>query len=70
MYLNLEAEIARRKLTAPEIADAAGMKEWAFSGKRNGKTEFTLSECKRIRDALNPELTIEYLFEEDGEKCQ
>lgn len=62
MYPNLEAEMARKKLTNIEISKACDMTEKSFSNKRTGKTDFTLKEIKIIKQTFFPSCTLEYLF--------
>ncbi|MEG1727155.1 MAG: hypothetical protein RR321_04475 [Acidaminococcaceae bacterium] len=62
MYPNLEAEIARNKLTNAECARVCGISEKSFSNKRTGKTEFVLSEMKSIKDSFFGDCSLEYLF--------
>lgn len=62
MFPNLEAEMARLKLTNAACAKVCDLTEKSFSNKRCGNTEFTLSEIKKLREALFPGCTWEYLF--------
>ena len=64
MFPNLEAEIARQKLTNADCAKICEVTEKSFSNKRCGKTEFTLSEIKTLRATLFPSCSLEYLFSE------
>lgn len=66
MFPNLNAEMARHGLKAKELAAALSISERTVSNKLNGKTEFTLSEIKKIT-ALFPNISIDYLFISD---CQ
>ncbi|MHC1714912.1 MAG: XRE family transcriptional regulator [Acidaminococcaceae bacterium] len=68
MYPNLEAEIARLRLTNKDCASICGISEKTFSNKRTGQTEFVLSEMKALQSSF-ANCTLEYLFkEDDGEK--
>ncbi len=67
MFPNLEAEMARQKLTNADCAKICEVTEKSFSNKRCGKTEFTLSEIKTLRAVLFPSCTLEYLFSEKPE---
>lgn len=62
MYPNLEAELARKKLTNAICAKICKISEKSFSNKRSGKTEFTLLEIKLLQEKLFPNCTFEYLF--------
>lgn len=63
MYPNLEAELARNGVTQLKIAEILNIRECTVSDKMNGKTDFKLQECKKIKNILFPNLNLEYLFE-------
>lgn len=63
MLLNLKAEMIKNKVTASDIADVIGRTDRAVRSKVSGKTSFTFTEARSIRDKFFPELSIEYLFE-------
>ena len=65
MFPNLEAEIARNKLSNAACASVCGITEKSFSNKRTGKTEFVLSEMIALQGNLFPACTLEYLFEQE-----
>lgn len=67
MFPNLEAEIARKKLSNAACASVCGITEKSFSNKRTGKTEFVLSEMIAMQSNLFPACTLEYLFSQDVE---
>ena len=62
MYPNLDAEMARIKLTRQALAKELGMTPTTLSLKLNGKFDLSLSECVEIKKILKTELSIEYLF--------
>lgn len=66
MFKNFKAELARRGLTNKEFAKLINMSQQTFSNKFLGKTDFTLSEIKKIKEILGKDvqsnLTVEYLF--------
>lgn len=66
MYPNLEAEFARNKFKNVDGAKVCGITEKSFSNKRTGKTDFTLSEIKKIQATMFPNKTLEYLFSESA----
>ncbi len=68
MFPNLEAELARVKLTNADCAKVCGLTEKGFSNKRCGNTEFTLSEIKKLQRELFPGCTLEYLFSDKAAK--
>lgn len=62
MYPNLEAELARRKITKRSIAKKIHKTPTTLSLKLSGKAKLTLPECIEIRDALDESLQLDYLF--------
>lgn len=62
MYPNLDAEMARRKMTRAALAEKIGKTATTLSLKLNGKAPLTLVECVEIKNAINPECTVDYLF--------
>lgn len=67
MFPNLDAEMARRKITKAVLAEKVGRTPTTLSLKLNGKAPLTLTECIEIRDVVNPECSIDYLFSTDPE---
>lgn len=65
MYPNLRAEMARKKITASELAEKLGITISTMSIKLNGKSDFTLKEALKIRAILEADMPIEVLFEID-----
>lgn len=63
MYPNLNAEMARNKVTQADIAKTLNVYPATVSDKMNGKKDFKLKECKLIIKLLLPNNTIDYLFE-------
>lgn len=63
MFFNLNAEMARSKLTQSDLARVLNLNSSTISDKMNGKRDFWLLECKKIRDSFFPQLTIDYLFQ-------
>lgn len=61
-FKNLLVEMTRLELTQRKLAEKLGIRPETLSKKILGKTEFTFGEIKKIRDFLNPELKLEYLF--------
>ena len=68
MYPNLDAEMARRKITRQTLAKELRITPSTLSFKLNGKAILTLAECIEIRNVIDPKLSIDYLFasEEDN----
>ena len=65
MFPNLRAEMARRKITVAMLAKFLGKRVSTISAKMNGKSQFTLEECKAIKAFLKTELTLEELFRKE-----
>lgn len=68
MFPNLDAEMARYRVSQGTLATAIGVKPYTMSLKLKGKAPITLSEAVKIRNTINKELSLEYLFatEVDG----
>lgn len=66
IFINLEAELLRAKLTKTELAAMINISSGSMSSKFNGKTEFNLSEILSIKEILESrtgrELKIDELF--------
>ena len=65
IFYNLEAEIIRAGLKKSQVASMAGLSPSAFSERLKGGRQFKLEEMETIKNAVNPELTLEYLFKRD-----
>ncbi len=65
-YPNLYAELARNGMSKKEFASFLGVAERTIANKLNGKSEFTISEARKII-SIFPECTSEYLFAEGDE---
>lgn len=63
LFPNLDAEMARRKITRMVLAEKINKTPTTLSLKLNGKAPLTLSECVEIKNAVAPECTVDYLFE-------
>lgn len=61
MFHNLNAELARRGVSTKELAEYLGVSGKTANNKLAGRTEFTLSEIKKIT-VLIPGVSIDYLF--------
>lgn len=69
MYPNLEAEMARRKVTRMELAELLGITPTTLGNKLNGKTDISLPECLEIKAKLKISIPVEELFKTEwGEK--
>lgn len=63
MFPNLEAEMARRHINKNSLSKKINMPPTTLGHKLNGKSKITLLECISIRNAVDAELSIDYLFE-------
>ena len=68
MFPNLDAEMARKKITRGMLTEKINKTATTLSLKLNGKAPLTLAECVEIKNAVSPESTVDYLFatEDDG----
>ena len=66
MFNNLNAEMARKKLSMKALAERTGINYESLKNKLYGATEFKRSEMLRIKEEF-PEYSLDYLFatEED-----
>lgn len=65
MFPNLDAEMARRKITRVLLAEKIHKTPTTLSLKLNGKAPITLVECLEIKKAIGTDLSIDYLFSTD-----
>lgn len=68
MYRELLGEMFKKGLNKNDLAKEIGVAEKTLRNKLKGKTDFTWSEVKKIRDIVAPNYTIEELFEKDDVK--
>jgi len=64
MLLNLKAEMARKCLTARDLAQVTGLSETSIRNKLAGRTAFTVPEAIKIKAEFFPERDLQYLFED------
>lgn len=64
-YPNLAAEMARRDVTAKDVAAELGIDMSTAYAKlrRTGNGDFKTREAFALRDRFFPNLTVDYLFE-------
>ena len=63
MYANIHVELAKHgRMTQKQLAQDAGIHEKTLGMKLNGKTDFTLSEMRKIQVVLG-NATLDYLFD-------
>lgn len=63
MFKNLKAEMGRSSIRAKDFAVALNLREATISAKMKGKSEFTLSEARQIKEIFFSNLSMEYLFD-------
>lgn len=61
-FTNLLTEMARKNITQKQIAKVLKIEPATLSKKINFKTDFTLPEINLIRDYIDPELKLDFLF--------
>lgn len=62
MFPNLEAEMARSKITQAKLAEILNISPTTLSFKLNGKSTLSLKECVEIKKKVFPSKTLDYLF--------
>lgn len=68
MFPNLEAEMARSKITQAKLAEILGITPTTLSFKLNGKGTLSLKECVAIKKSVFPDKTLDYLFQTESEE--
>lgn len=63
VYPNLAAEMARVGVTKENIAEVLGIHVSGVYLMLDGKRKFPITRAKKVRDALFPGLTLDYLFD-------
>jgi hypothetical protein len=66
MHRNLKAEMARNDITALTLSEKTGIRYQTLTAKIAGTSPITIKEARKIRDAVNPNLTIDELFDEEA----
>lgn len=66
MYPNLRAELARKDMSIPRLAELTGIKTTTLYDKYNGRSAFTLDEAVKIRDVLGLDMSIDELFRKEA----
>ena len=67
MFPNLEAEMARKKISQAKLAEILGITPTTLSFKLNGKSSLSLKECASIKREVFPDKTLDYLFATEDE---
>lgn len=66
MYRELLGEMAKKGVSRRQLAESIGMSEKTLFNKLNGRTDFTWNEVNKIRNVINPAITLEELFKTTG----
>ena len=66
LFPNLRAELARKGMSIPQLAELTGIKTTTLYDKFNGRSAFTLDEAILIRDALGLDMSIDELFRKEA----
>lgn len=61
-FRNIDAELARNKMTRQMLSKATGIRYNTLCDKLNGKNEFGFNEAIKIKKAVCPEMSLEILF--------
>ncbi|GHV06495.1 hypothetical protein FACS1894217_05280 [Clostridia bacterium] len=64
-YLNLKAEMIRRRLTTADFASSLGISERAVCAKIKGDSDFYWSQAKKLRETFFEGVDMLTLFARD-----
>lgn len=64
MYKNIDVELAKKGWNKKMLSSKTGIAYNTLLSKLAGSYPFTLDECFLVKDVLDRNLTIEYLFKE------
>ena len=67
MYNNLEAEMARNKVTRKDLMILLDVRYATIIDKLKGRYSFTLDEALKIKNELFPDIDFEYLFDTEDQ---
>ena len=70
VFPNLEAEMARSKITQAKLAEILGITPTTLSFKLNGKSTLSLKECVQIKKNAFPDKSLDYLFQTEEEEVR
>lgn len=62
MYINLRAEMARKRIKNKDLAAALDITESALYEKLAGKTDFKMREAKKIKETFFDDANIDFLY--------
>ena len=67
MFNNLNAEMARKKVSIKALAEATGINYESLKNKMSGTTEFKRNEMIQIKKEF-PDCSLDYLYATENEK--
>ncbi len=67
MYRILRAEMVRADISVKELAMKIGITERSLRNKINGVTDFTVTEARKIRPIVSPDMSLDDLFQKCDE---
>jgi len=62
MYPNIAKELVRNGFKLNRLAELIGVAKTTLYDKYNARTDFTLPEAFKIKEALNSEMSLDELF--------
>lgn len=65
MHKSLRVEMVRQNMTALTLSEKTGIRYQTLTAKIAGTSPITLKEARAIRDAVNPALSIDELFDDE-----
>ena len=68
MFVNIDIERVKDKMSIKDLAKKAQMKYETLLAKLNGKSEFTRSEMLAIQNAFSNKIPLEILFQTTNAK--
>lgn len=66
MYPNLNAELARHKMTVMMLSEKTGIPYSTLAPKLRGEKPVKMNEAMLIRDVIDGDLSLDYLFSEQA----
>lgn len=69
MFCNLNAEMARKKMTIKALAERTGINYESLKNKMSGVTEFKRTEMISIKKEF-PECSLDYLFSTEEQEVR
>lgn len=67
MYKNLNAEMARNGIKSEDIAEVLGISKTSMDNMLYGKVKFSVVDAIKVKNRLFENLSVDYLFETEGE---